>query len=76
MATVPEEDLTPGNFRTVAFEVNIMRHSRYDEGFTNRSIGREGDLLAENWVMIDIPELLQQMGLDLFERMRLLAQRS
>ena len=36
---------------------------------------REGDLLAENWVMIDIPELLQQMGIDLFERMRLIAQR-
>jgi len=36
---------------------------------------RESDLLAENWVMIDIPELLQQMGLDVFGRMRLLAQR-
>ena len=36
---------------------------------------RDGDRLAENWVMIDIPELLQQMGIDLFERMRLLAQR-
>ena len=36
---------------------------------------RDGDRLAENWVMIDIPELLQQMGIDPFERMRLLAQR-
>lgn len=36
---------------------------------------RDGDRLAENWVMIDIPELLQQMGIDLFERMRLLTQR-
>lgn len=36
---------------------------------------RDGDRLAENWVMIDIPELLQQMGVDVFERMRLLAQR-
>ena len=36
---------------------------------------RDGDRLAENWVMIDIPELLQQMGIDLFERMRLLVQR-
>ena len=37
---------------------------------------RDGDLLAENWVMIDIPELLQQMGIDVFDRMRLLAQRN
>jgi predicted ester cyclase len=29
---------------------------------------REGELLAENWVFIDIPELLLQMGIDLFER--------
>ena len=35
---------------------------------------REGELLAENWVMIDIPDLLNQMGLDVFERMRLLAE--
>ncbi|MFM7332131.1 MAG: ester cyclase [Brachymonas sp.] len=31
---------------------------------------REGDILRENWVMIDLPELLLQMGVDLFERMR------
>lgn len=31
---------------------------------------REGDLLAENWVFIDIPDLLNQMGFDLFARMR------
>jgi predicted ester cyclase len=31
---------------------------------------REGDTLRENWVMIDLPELLLQMGVDLFERMR------
>jgi hypothetical protein len=30
---------------------------------------RDGDLLAENWVFIDIPDLLAQMGVDLFERM-------
>ncbi len=35
---------------------------------------REGERLAENWVMIDIPDLLNQMGLDVFERMRLLAE--
>jgi predicted ester cyclase len=29
---------------------------------------REGALLAENWVFIDIPELLLQMGIDVFER--------
>ena len=32
---------------------------------------REGDLLRENWVFIDIPDILSQMGLDLFARMRL-----
>ena len=37
---------------------------------------RDGDLLAENWVMIDIPDLLAQMGIDVFERMRVLTQRS
>ena len=37
---------------------------------------REGDLLAENWVMIDIPDLLAQMGIDVFERMRVLIQRT
>ena len=31
---------------------------------------REGDLLRENWVFIDIPELFHQMGYDLFARMR------
>ena len=29
----------------------------------------EGEQLRENWVMIDIPELLLQMGVDLFGRM-------
>ena len=33
---------------------------------------RDGDALAENWVMIDIPDLLQQMGIDVFARMRAL----
>jgi len=28
---------------------------------------RDGDLLAENWVLIDIPDLLRQLGMDLFE---------
>ncbi len=32
---------------------------------------REGDVLRENWVMIDLPDLLLQMGVDLFERMRM-----
>lgn len=31
---------------------------------------REGDVLRENWVMIDIPELLLQMGVDVFARLR------
>ena len=35
---------------------------------------REDDRLAENWVMIDIPDLLAQIGLDVFERMRQLAE--
>lgn len=30
----------------------------------------EGDQLRENWVMIDIPELLLQMGVDVFAQMR------
>ena len=30
---------------------------------------REGDVFRENWVLIDIPELLLQMGVDLFARM-------
>ena len=29
---------------------------------------RDGDRLAENWVMIDIPDLLAQLGLDVFAR--------
>ena len=37
---------------------------------------REGGLLAENWVMIDIPDLLAQMGIDVFDRMRVLLQRT
>ena len=28
---------------------------------------RDGDLLAENWVLIDIPDLLRQLGMELFE---------
>lgn len=30
---------------------------------------REGDKLAENWVLIDLPWWLKQQGLDVFERM-------
>ena len=30
---------------------------------------REGDVLRENWVLIDLPELLLQMGVDLFGRL-------
>jgi hypothetical protein len=30
---------------------------------------RDGAVLVENWVMIDIPDLLLQMGIDVFERM-------
>lgn len=33
---------------------------------------REGDRLAENWIFIDIPELLQQLGRDLFAEARAL----
>jgi hypothetical protein len=32
----------------------------------------EKDQLAENWVMIDIPDLLLQMGIDVFERIEAL----
>jgi predicted ester cyclase len=32
----------------------------------------EGGLLKENWVFIDIPDLLRQLGIDLFARMRAL----
>ncbi|MBC7521748.1 MAG: nuclear transport factor 2 family protein [Sandarakinorhabdus sp.] len=35
--------------------------------------GRDGDRLDENWVMIDIPDLLMQMGVDVFARMAVLA---
>jgi predicted ester cyclase len=31
---------------------------------------REGDRLAENWVFIDLIDLLDQLGLDVFERLR------
>lgn len=31
---------------------------------------REGNLLRENWVAIDIPHMLSQMGLDVFEQMK------
>ncbi len=31
---------------------------------------REGDLLKENWVAIDIPHMLNQMGLDVFKQMQ------
>jgi predicted ester cyclase len=31
---------------------------------------REGGLLAENWVMIDLPDLLLQLGVDVFARVR------
>jgi len=30
---------------------------------------RDGDRLAENWIWIDIPELLKQMGMDPFEHL-------
>jgi predicted ester cyclase len=30
---------------------------------------REGDVLRENWVMIDLPDLLLQMNVDLFQRL-------
>lgn len=31
---------------------------------------REGDKLAENWVLIDLPHYLAQQGLDVFQRLR------
>ncbi len=31
---------------------------------------REGDVLRENWVLIDLPDLMLQMGVDLFDRLR------
>lgn len=36
---------------------------------------REGSLLKENWVAIDIPHMLQQMGLDVFAQMRAIINR-
>ncbi len=36
---------------------------------------REGDLLRENWVAIDIPHMLNQMGLDVFAQMRAITNR-
>jgi predicted ester cyclase len=33
---------------------------------------RTGDHLSENWVLIDVPELLLQLGVDVFARMRAL----
>ncbi len=37
---------------------------------------REGELLAENWVFIDIPDVMAQAGVDVFARMRALADTS
>jgi predicted ester cyclase len=31
---------------------------------------RDGDRLAENWILIDFPHLFQQLGIDLFQLMR------
>ena len=31
---------------------------------------RDGDKFSENWILIDIPELLMQMDVDLFEQLR------
>ena len=31
---------------------------------------RDGEKFIENWVFIDIPELLLQMDVDLFEQLR------
>lgn len=36
---------------------------------------REGSFLKENWVAIDIPHMLQQMGLDVFAQMRAIINR-
>jgi predicted ester cyclase len=47
----------PGTGETVTFRViDVWR--------------REGDLLAENWVYIDMVDLLKQIGVDVFERLR------
>ena len=45
---------------------------------TNRKVGmrvmdfwrRDGDRFRENWVLIDIPDLLLQMGFDLFAQIK------
>ncbi len=31
---------------------------------------REGDLLVENWIPIDLIDLFRQMGVDLMDRLR------
>jgi hypothetical protein len=33
---------------------------------------RDGDMLAENWVFIDMIDLLEQIGVDVFARVRAL----
>ena len=38
--------------------------------------GNDGPRLAENWVMIDIPDLLAQLGVDVFSRAAVLTDRS
>ena len=37
---------------------------------------REGDLLVQNWVFIDLPDLFLQMGVDLFARLNEMRRRS
>ena len=32
---------------------------------------REGDLLVENWVFVDVPHVLKQLGNDLFATMEI-----
>ena len=34
---------------------------------------REGDLLVENWVFVDVPHVLKQLGNDLFATMEIAA---
>ena len=44
-----------------------------DKQLTMRSLDfwrREGDLLRENWVLVDILDVYNQIGVDVFERMR------
>jgi hypothetical protein len=31
---------------------------------------REGDRLRENWVLIDIPDVFHQCGIDVFEQLK------